>query len=57
MKPELKLYRPWELCGYSDVNYIGDNDNIKGVRGYIVLNYRVAIACHSQSQKTVTLSI
>ena len=57
MKPELKLYRPWELCSYSDVNYIGDNDNSKGVRGYIVLNYRVAIACHSQSQKTVTLSI
>ena len=37
MKPDTNLNVPWELCKYSDVNYTGDNDTQKSVRGYIVL--------------------
>ena len=57
MKPDGNINGPWELRGYSDMDYIGDEDTWKSVTGYIVLTNRAVIDCRLQSQKTVTLSI
>ena len=57
MKPDRNINRPWELCGYSDADYAGDNSTRKVVTGYIVLVTRSVIACFSLNQKTVTLSV
>ena len=48
---------PWEIHGYSDVDYAGDSDTRKSVTGYIVLSNGEVTAWRSQSQKTVTLSV
>ena len=37
MKPDRNINVPWELCGYSDVDYEGDNNTQKSVIGYIVI--------------------
>ena len=37
MKPDGNINEPWELSGYSDADYTGDNDTRKSVTGYIVL--------------------
>ena len=37
MKPYKNLNGPWELCGCSNTDYVGDNDTQKIVTGYIVL--------------------
>ena len=29
MKPDIKTNGPWELYGYSDADYTGDNDTMK----------------------------
>ena len=57
MKPDGNTNRPWELRGYSDADYVGNNDTQKIVIGYIVLINRSVITCHSQIHKTVTLSV
>ena len=33
MKPDVNINGPWELCGYSDADYPGDNDTWKSVTG------------------------
>ena len=43
MKPEGNLNVPWELCGYSDANYVGDNETRKIMTGYIILINGVVI--------------
>ena len=55
MKPDRNINGPWELCGYSDVDYAGYNDTRKIVTSYIVLINRSVISWSLQSQKTVTL--
>ena len=35
MKPDRKLNKPWEPRGYSDMDYAGDNNTQKIVRGQI----------------------
>ena len=57
MKPEGNLNGLWELHGYSDTDYAGDNDTWKSMSGSIVLINRVVIEWNLQSQKTVTLSV
>ena len=57
MKPEGNLNGPWEIHGYSDTDYAGDNDTWKSMSGSIVLINRVVIEWNLQSQKTVTLSV
>ena len=37
MKPDGNINGPWEIRGYSDADYAGDNDTKKSVTGYIVL--------------------
>ena len=56
MKPDGNINGPWELHGFSDADYTGDNDNRKIVTGYIVLINGAVINWRSRSQKTVTLS-
>ena len=57
MKPARNINGPWELRGYSDVVYAGDNVTSKIITGYIVLINGAIITCHFQIQKTVTLSV
>ena len=38
--------RTWEIRGYSDADYTGDNDTRKSVTGYIVLNNGTLIDWH-----------
>ena len=57
MKPDRNINGPWELRGYSDVVYAGDNVTSKIITGYIVLINGAIITCHFQIQKTVTLSV
>ena len=37
MEPDRNINVPWELGGYSNADYIGDNDTCKSVTGYIFL--------------------
>ena len=37
MKPDKNINGPWEILGYSDTDYAGDNDTRKIVTGYIVI--------------------
>ena len=57
MKIEKIINRLWELRGYSDADYVGDNDTQKSMTRCIVMINRAVIAWHSQSQKTVTISV
>ena len=57
MKLEENLNVPWELCGYSDTDCVGDNDNQKIVTVYIVLLNRIVMVWISLSHKIFTLSI
>ena len=57
MKPDGNINGPWELRGYSDADYTGDNDTRKTTTGYIFIINRAIINWNSQSQKTVTLSV
>ena len=57
MKPDRNINGPWELRGYSDADYAGNNDTRKIMTGYIVLINGAVMAWCSQSQKTVTLSV
>ena len=57
MKLDRNLNGPWELRGYSDIDYARDNDIQKKVPGYIVLINRVVISWRSRIHKTVALTI
>ena len=57
MKPYGNTNRPWEICGYCDTYYTGDNGTQKSVTGYIVLIHGSVIAWNFQSQKKVTLHV
>ena len=57
MKPDKNINWPWELCGYSETYYAGDNDTGEIVTGYIVLINRDVIAWNSQSHKTVRIYV
>ena len=51
MKLEKNLSGPWEIHGYSDIDYAGDYNTKKSVTGYIIMINRVVIACHLTSEK------
>ena len=59
MKPEGKLNGTWEPRGYSDTEYLGDNDTRERVTGYIVLvngffiaqSFRIKEKLHDMLQK------
>ena len=57
MKPDGKFNVPWELRGYSDVDYAVDNDTQNSVIVYIVLINALFIYWYSLIHKTVTLTI
>ena len=57
IKPDRNLNVPWAIQIYSDSDYAGYNGTQKSVKGYIILINGVVIACCSQIQKTVTLSV
>ena len=57
MKPDKNIIAPWELHGYFDVDYAGDNDTWKFLTRYIVLINGAVIAWSSQSHKTVKIYI
>ena len=44
MKPDVNLNEPWELCGYSDEDFSGNNDTRKSVTRCIVLTNGLVIA-------------
>ena len=44
MKLDGNINGPWDLCGYIDADYAGDNDIWKIVTRYIVLINRAVIA-------------
>ena len=46
IKPEGNLSRPWELHGYRDTDYAGDNDTQKRMTGYTVLINEFIITWH-----------
>ena len=56
MKPDKNINGPWEILGYSDTDYAGDNDTRKIVTGYIVIINGAVISWSLWIQKTVTLS-
>ena len=49
MKPYGNINVPWELRGYCDTDYAGDNDTKKSVTGYIFLINRAVITWISQN--------
>ena len=57
MKLDGNINGPWEPHVYNDTNYAGDNDTRKSMAGYIFRINIAVIACHSRTQKTVTLSV
>ena len=57
MKPEGNLNVIWELHGYIDMDFTDNNDTWKSVTVYIVIINSIVISLHSQSHKTVTLSV
>ena len=57
IKSQVKLNLPWELRGYSDAEYVGDNNTWKSVTGYIVLIDGLVIKWISQILRTVTLIV
>ena len=57
IKLDKNTNEPWELHGYSDVDYARDNKTKKSMTGYIVLINRAVIAWCLRSQKTFTLSV
>ena len=57
MKIRGNLNVPQELCGYSDMDYVEDNDTCIIVTGYIFLLNVVIMACYSKSQKPVALYV
>ena len=57
MKLDGNLNGPWDLLGYNDMDYAGDNDTQKSVTVCIFLIDVVVIAWRSQSQKTNTLHV
>ena len=46
MKPDGNLNGQLELCGYSDIEYVGDNGTKERVKGYVILVNRVVVAWH-----------
>ena len=46
MIPEANLNGPCKICGYTDVDYAGANDNWKSATEYIVLINKFLITCH-----------
>ena len=57
MKPDGNINGLWELRGYSDADYTGDNITQKILTGYIVLINGAVIDWPSKYQKIVTLSV
>ena len=57
MKSDGNLNGSWKLCGYSNVDYTGDNDSCKSVTGYIFLMNVFAIALKYKINKTVILFV
>ena len=51
MKPDRNLNGKWELCGYSDMDYVGNNDTQKSVTVCIIPINGVVIAWSLRSQK------
>ena len=57
MKPDGNMNGPWELHGYSDADYTGDNYTRKSVTGCIVLINGAITAGSFQIHKTVRRSV
>ena len=57
IKPDVYINAPWELCGYSDADYTGDNDTCESVTRYIVIINRAVIDWSFLIQKKVSLSV
>ena len=57
MKLDENLNGPWEICGYSDTNYAGDNDTRKIVTGNTAIIIGLVLDWNPQIQKTVTLYV
>ena len=47
MKIDGNIHGPWKLHGYSDVDYVGYNNTLKIVTGYIFLINEAVIAWRS----------
>ena len=57
MKLERNINVSWELRGYSDTDYAGDNINWKSMTEYFILINGAVIPCSFQSQETASLSV
>ena len=57
MNQDVNINGSWELRGYIDADYTGDNDIHKSVSRYIVLINVSVVTWSFRSQKTVTLSV
>ena len=55
MKPKVNLNGPWQLIGYSDTDYAGDNYTRESVTGYIIIVNGFVIAWCLRSYKIVTI--
>ena len=57
MKPYRNINGPWELRGYNEAEYAGDNNTRISVIGYIVLINGAVIDWFPRSQKKVKISV
>ena len=57
MKPDGNINGLWELRGYSEADYTGDDITQKSLTGYIIIINGPVIAYLLRSHKTVTLSV